>query len=98
VLDRGVADGRERLAGGAAGADGGEAPLHVAAVLLEVAGDEGFDGRAVVGLEVAATDEVVGQGAGLVAGPGLEGGHELPLVDEADLEGEQSEEEVVLGG
>jgi hypothetical protein len=43
-----------------------------------------------VGVEVAAADEVVGQGAGLVERPGLEGGHELPLVDQPVLQREQS--------
>jgi hypothetical protein len=67
-------------------------------VLLEVACHEGLDSRSVVGIEVATTDEVVGQGAGLVQGPGLEGGHELTLVDQAVLEGEQSEEQVAISG
>ena len=51
-----------------------------------------------VGVEVAAGDEVVGQGPGLVAGPGLEGGDELGLVDQAVLQGEQAEEQVAVGG
>src|SRR5262249_55467615 len=33
-----------------------------------------------------------------VQGPGLEGGHELDLVDQAVLEGEQAEEQVAIGG
>ena len=61
-------------------------------------GDQGLDGGAVVGVEVAAGDEVVGQRPGLVAGPGLEGGDELGLVDQAVLEGEQAEEQVAVGG
>ena len=36
---------------------------------------------------------MVYQGPGLVAGPGPEGGDELVLVDETDLEGDQAEEE-----
>ena len=98
VFDVGVADSGERLARRASGGDRGEAQLHVPAVLLEVAYHEGLDGRAVVGIEVAATGEVVGQGAGLVQGPGLEGGHELDLVDQAVLQGEQAEEQVAIGG
>ncbi len=58
--------------------------LHVAAVLLDVACHEGVDGGSVVGIEVAPADEVVGQGAGLVEGPGLEGGHELGRPRNAD--------------
>jgi hypothetical protein len=41
---------------------------------------------------------VVGQAPGLVAGPGLEGGDELDLVDQAVLEREQSEEKTAAGG
>ena len=54
--------------------------------------------RAGVGVEVAAGDEVVGQAPGLVEGPGLEGGDELALVDQAVLKREQSEEEMAVGG
>ena len=88
----------QALAGGAAGGDGGQALLGVAAVLLEVAGHQGLDGGSVVGVEVAAADEVVGQGAGLVERPGLEGGDELALVDQAVLQGQQAEEQVAVGG
>ena len=91
-----VAEGGEPLAGGPAGRERGEALLGVA-VLLEVPRDEGLDGGAVVGVEVAAGDEVVGQGSRLVAGPGLEGGDELDLVDQAVLQGEQAEEQVAFG-
>jgi hypothetical protein len=67
-------------------------------VLLEVAYHEGLDGGSVVGLEVAAADEVVGQGAGPIERPGLEGGHELDLVDQSVLQREQAEEQVTVGG
>ena len=94
----GVAERGEALAGGAAGGDGGEAPLGVAAVLLQVQADHRLDAGALLGVEVAAGGEVVGQGPGLVAGPGLEGGDELALVDQAVLQGEQAEEQVAVGG
>ena len=42
--------------------------------------------------------QVIGQRPRFVAHPGLEGGHELGLVDQADLERDQPEEEMVLGG
>ena len=41
---------------------------------------------------------MVGQAPGLVAGPGLEGGDELALVDQAVLKREQSEEEMAVCG
>ena len=59
---------------------------------------ERFEAGALVGVEVAAGYEVVGQAPGLVAGPGLEGEHELALVDQAVLKREQSEEEMAVGG
>ncbi len=93
-----VADGGERLAGGGSGGHGREAAGRVAAVLPQVQADHGLDAESLVVVEVAAPDEVVGQGASPVAGPGLEGGDELPLVDEAVLECEQTEEQVALGG
>ena len=97
-LDLGVAEPGQALAGRPAGGDGGQALLDVAAVLLEVQGDDRFEAGAGVGVEVAAGDEVVGQAPGLVAGPGLEGGDELALVDQAVLKREQSEEEMAVGG
>jgi hypothetical protein len=94
--DFGFGDASQALAGRSARRDRGEAPLQVA-VLLEIASHQGRDGESIVGIEVAAADEVVGQGAGLVERPGLEGGHELDLVDQPILEGEQSEEQVAVG-
>ena len=76
ALDVGVADLGQALAGRAAGGDGGQALLGAAAVLLEVPRDQGLDRGAVVGVEIAAGDEVVGQAA-TFEGPGLEGGDEL---------------------
>jgi len=67
-----AAQAREALAGGPTGGDGGEAALGAAAVLLDVPGDEGVDGGAVVLVEVAHHDQVLGERAGLVEGPGLE--------------------------
>jgi hypothetical protein len=90
-LDLCAADAGKALANGAAGRDRGQAPLGAADVLLQVAGDEGIDGPAVRGVEVAHRDEVVGQRAGLVERPGLEGRDEPGLVDQTGLQGEQSE-------
>jgi hypothetical protein len=93
--DFGFGDASQALAGRSARRDRGEAPLQVA-VLLEMASHPGRDGESIVGIEVAAADKVVGQGAGLVARPGLEGGHELDLVDQAVLQREQAEEQAAL--
>ena len=66
-------------------------------MLLEVARHQSLDGRSVVGLEVAAADEVVGQVESLVARPRLERGNKLDLVDQAVLQGEHAEEQISIG-
>ena len=48
--------------------------------------------------DVWAADEVIGQGASLVKGPGLEGGHELALVNQPVLQRQQAEEQVAVRG
>jgi hypothetical protein len=57
-----------------------------------------FEAGAGVGVEVTPGDEWVGQAPGFVAGPGLEGSHELDLVDQAVLKREQSEQEMAVSG
>ena len=96
-VDLRVADGGEAPPDRRPDPDGGEALLRVAAVLLEVLGGQRLDQPALLDVEMAEGLEVVVQGPGLVAGPGVEGGHELGLVDQADLEGQQAEEEVAVG-
>ena len=96
LLDLGVADGGERCAGGRCCGDGGEAPLGAAAVLFQVPGHQRLDDGPVVGVEMAHGDEVLGQRPALVERPGLEGPDEPGLVDQAVLQGEQSEEEIAI--
>ena len=57
-------------------------------MLLQVLGDEALQQGTLLGVEVAAGDEVLGQAPGLVACPGLEGPDELDLVDQAILQRE----------
>ena len=85
--DQGIVDLRQALAGRTARRNRGEAPPHVAAVLLDVPRHEDLDGGAVVSLEITAGNEVGGQGPVLVERPGLEGGDELNLIDQAILYG-----------
>ena len=59
--------------------------------------NHGLDGGTLVVVEVAAGVEVRRQRPGLVSGPGLEGGDELGLVDQAVLKGQQAEEQVAVG-
>jgi hypothetical protein len=96
-VDLRVAEGGEAPPDRRPDSDGGQALLGVAAVLLEVLGGQRLDQAALLGVEMAEGLEVVVQGPGLVAGPGVEGGDELGLVDQADLEGQQAEEEVPVG-
>ncbi len=67
-------------------------------MLPDVSRDQGLDRRAIIVIEVAAGDEVLGERPGLVERPRLERGDEPDLVDEAILEGQQPEEEVAFGG
>ena len=97
-LDLRVADPRQALPRRFAGRNRGEAFLHVAAVRFQVNRGQPLQQRPLGGGEVAAGFQVVGQAPGLVERPGLEGGHELALVDEPVLEREQSEEEMAIGG
>ena len=70
----------------------------IAAVGLDVHGRQGLDGGPLGGIEVPLRDEMVGEGARLVAGPGVESGDELRRLDQPGLQGEQAEEEMAVGG
>ncbi len=94
----GAAHRGEHGAGGGAGSDGGEAALGLAVVGLEVDRGDGLDSRALPVGEVAERDEVIGQRLGVVGGPSPQAVRELVLVDQAILEGEQSEEQVAIVG
>ena len=70
-----------------------KAPLGVAPMLFEVTPDKGLDRASVVGVEIAAGLEMFAEAPALVAGPRLERGDELDLVDQAVLECEEPEKE-----
>ena len=53
-----IADPGEAFAGGAADGDGGQAPLDVAAVLLDVQGRQRLDGRPLGRIHVAQRNEL----------------------------------------
>ena len=97
-LDLRVAEPRQALARRLAGRNRGQALLHVAAVGFQVNLGQRLQQRPLGAGQVAAGFQVVGQAPGLVERPGLEGGHELALVDEPVLKREQSEEEMAVGG
>src|SRR4051812_39985514 len=63
-----------------------------------LSGDGGYDPLNGIGIKVPQGDQMVGERLRLVAGPGVERGDELRLLDQAGLEGEQAEEEMAVGG
>ena len=71
----------------------GQAFRH-AAMGFQVNLGQQFQQRPLGGAQIAPSFQVVGQAPGLVERPGLKGGHELALVDDPVLKGEQSEKEV----
>ena len=95
-LDLAVAECGEALAGRSSGGNGGQALLGATAMFLLVEPDHRLDHAALVGVQVAAVDQVFRDLAALVATPGPEGGDELVLIDQAVLEGKQSKEEVAV--
>jgi hypothetical protein len=96
-LDAGVAQRSQVLAGRAAGGDRGEALLDIAVVLGDVDRGQRLDRRSLGRIEVTERDEVIGDRSRLVAGPRVEADEQRRLVDQAGLQGEQSEQQVSLG-
>jgi hypothetical protein len=90
----GVAEPSQALACGGTGWDGGQALLGVTAMSGEMRSGQALQQRAMRRVEVTQGDEVVGQRAGLVLGPGVECGHQRRLVDQAGLKGQHSEEKM----
>jgi hypothetical protein len=86
-LDVGIAEPSQALVSGAAGRDGRQASLDIP-VLGDVQAHHRVDDDPLAVVKMTEGDEMVGQSTGLVEGPGLEGGHELDLVDQTILEGE----------
>ena len=88
----------QALAGRFAGRHSGEALLDVAPMRFQVDLGQRLQQRPLGTGQVAASFQVVGQALGLVERPGLEGGDKLALVDQAVLQGEQSEKEMAFSG
>jgi hypothetical protein len=93
-VDVGIAQAGQALARRLAGGDRGETLLGVAVVAGDVGGGQALQQGAMRRVEVAQGDEMVGQGPGLVPGPGVKGGDQRRLVDQAGLKGQQAEQEV----
>src|SRR5205814_5833819 len=93
-----VANLVEALAGGTTGGDGGQAPLDIASVLLDVQGGQRLDGGPMSGVEITTADQEIREQPGLVEAPGLERSNELALVDQPVLQRKQAEEQIAVGG
>ncbi len=96
-LEVGVVEPLQVVADRAQRADGREARLGIAAVLLEVLGDQGLQQHAAGVVERPAIHQELGQGPGLVGDPGGEGGQQVVAADEVVLQGQDAEEEVAAG-
>jgi len=93
-FDVDIAESGQAFAGGTAGVDGRQALFGVAAMLLEVPRDESRDDIAVIGIKIAAGNQMIGHWPAFVAGPGLKGRDELALIDQTVLRREPAEEQV----
>jgi hypothetical protein len=96
-LEIDVAELGQAFASRLASGECGEALLDVTSVALEVSQDESFDRNAVVCIQIPSIDEVISQRSSLVAGPSVERGDELRLLDQAILQGEQAEQKITIG-
>jgi len=94
VFHIGIANARQALAGRAADGDRGQALRRIAPVPGDVCSSQALQERPMRRVKVAERDKVFGQWPGLVAGPSVERGDQLRLVNQAVLEREQSEEQV----
>ena len=76
--DLGIGYPGQALARGPAGGYCGQALLDVALMAVHMQVSQRLDGGAAGGIDMPQRDQVVGQGPGLVAGPGVERGDQLP--------------------
>src|ERR1700733_2087897 len=91
-----AASKRQAFTRGAPDRQDGEALLNVTAKGLDMQAGHGLDDGAARGIEVFEVDEVVRQGSALVASPGGERREQRPLVDQAVLQGEHTEEQIAI--
>src|SRR5262249_30736382 len=75
-----------------------ETPLGIAAMTAEMLDDESLQEGQAGGLQGALLGQDLGHGSVPGLGPGMEGGDELGLVDQAGLERQQAKEQVPFDG
>jgi hypothetical protein len=97
-LDLGIAERGKFLTRRPTRWNGRQAPLGITAVALQVPRDEGVDGTAIIRIEIAPRNQVLGDRPRLVARPGLKRRDEFNLVDQAILKREQPKEQIPIGG
>ena len=95
-LQVGVGDPLEVAAGRPERAEGGQAPLGVAAVLIQVLADQRLEQVAAGLAQGDLLDEDPVQGPGLVEDPGADGGDQRLARDEVQLQGQDAEEQVAV--
>src|SRR5262249_16956874 len=67
-------------------------------MLLQMQRDHCLNHAALIGIEVSASDEMIGDRPRLIACPRLKSCNELALVDQSILQSEQSKQQVPVGG
>ena len=92
-----VANPRQARACGPAYAHSGETLLGVAGVAPELLDDETLDEGQAGGVQCAVFGQDLGHGSVPGLRPGMEGGEELRLIDQAGLQREQTEKEIARG-
>ena len=96
-LEAGVAKLLQIMADRAQGADGCEAGLGVAAMLLDVLGDQGLKQHTASAIKRPALHQEIGQGPALVGDPCGERGDQVVATDEVVLKGQDAEQQVATG-
>ena len=94
-LNIGIGHVGQALARGSAGGEGREAPLGVARVLLQVERNHRLDAGALVGVQVAAVAEVLGQWPAPATRPCLKRRDKLGLINQAVLQGKNPKQQIV---
>ncbi len=96
-FDRRLADCRQAHAGRAAHRDGRQALFDVVVVLRQMPRDHRLDSSAVRSVQRPSRGKPVSQHPALIEGPGPESRNQRPLIDQPDLQRDQSEQEMSFG-
>jgi hypothetical protein len=92
-FDVGITESGQTFASGTPRVNRRQALFAVAAMFLEMSGDERLHQIAVIGVKIAPGDQMIGHGPFFVVSPRLKRGDELYLVDHTVLKREQAKEQ-----